>query len=153
MVRFFSGEIMRLEREHREDLKRTRMIRKAKSEDVKVIRSLLLAEVPNGKVLRRSVKELKKAIRSFFVYEEDDRIVGCCSLEIYSKKIAEIRSLVVSLEYRNRGVGRTLIQECLEEARKKKIYQVLSITDKSDFFERFGFRTQVNEKQAMFLKT
>lgn len=143
---------MTQEQDHQMEQEMVGIIRKAKSKDTKAIYSLLLEEIPNGKVLRRSVKELKKVIRSFFVYEEDNKIVGCCSLEIYSPKIAEIRSLIVSLEYRNRGVGSALIQKCLDEARKKKIYQVLSITDKSEFFERFGFRTQMNEKQAMFLK-
>lgn len=104
------------EEEHQMEQESVGTIRKAKSKDIKVIHSLLLKEVPNGKVLKRSVKELKKARRSFFVYEEDDRLVGCCSLEIYSKKIAEIRSFVVALEYRNKGIGSELVRKCLDEA-------------------------------------
>lgn len=143
---------MRSEQEYREDRKRIRMIRKAKSEDVKVIHSLLLAEVPSGKVLQRSLKELRRTVGNFFVCEENGEVVGCCSLEIYSQKIAEIRSFVVALEYRNKGIGSELVRKCLDEAKEKKIYQVLSITDKGNLFERFGFRTKMNEKQAMFLR-
>lgn len=127
------------------------MIRKANIKDIKTIYSLLLEGASSGKVLKRSSKELEKVIKSFFVYEENDIVVGCCSLEIYSQKLAEIRSLVVSSEYKNRGIGSALVQRCLEEAESKRIYQVLSVTDKSRFFERFGFRTEVDEKQAMFL--
>ncbi len=126
-------------------------IRKAVKKDILDIYSLLLKEVSNGKVLKRSIKELKKAINNFFVYEESGKIVGCCSLEIYSQKLAEIRSLVVSFKYRKRGIGSALVQKCLNESKKKGIYQVLSITDQSSLFGRFGFRTEVNEKQVMFL--
>lgn len=126
------------------------MVRKAKMKDLRIIHSLLLEGVSNGKVLKRSLRELKKVINNFFVYEEG-KVIGCCSLEIYSQKLAEIRSLVVSSEYRNKGIGSALVQRCLDEAKSKGIYQVLSVTDKSDLFERFGFRTEVNEKQAMFI--
>ncbi len=127
------------------------MIRKANIKDAKAIYSLLLEGASSGKVLKRSSEELKKVISCFFVYEENGKIVGCCSLEIYSRKLAEIRSLVVSSEYKNRGIGSALVQRCLDKAKSKKIYQVLSVTDRSGFFKRFGFRTEVNEKQAMFL--
>ena len=127
------------------------MIRKAKLKDLKNIYSLLQEGVNSGKVLKRSSKEIRKAINSFFVYEEENKVVGCCSLEIYSQKVAEIRSLVVSFEYRNRGIGSILVKKCLDEAKNKGIYQVLSITDKSDLFERFGFKSEVDEKQAMLV--
>lgn len=127
------------------------MIRKAKNNDIKAIYALLLEESSRGKVLQRSLKELKKGINNFFVYEEDNNVIGCCSLEIYSQKLAEIRSLVVSSEFRRRGIGSALVETCLNEAKTKDIYQVLSVTNKSNFFGRFGFNTKVNKKQAMFL--
>lgn len=127
------------------------MIRKAKIKDLKIIYYLLKEGNSNGKVLKRSLKELRATINNFFVYEEDNKVVGCCSLEIYSQKLAEIRSLVVHCQYRNRGIGTALVKKCLVEAKKKGIYQVLSVTDKSDLFEKLGFRTEVDEKHAMFL--
>ncbi len=127
------------------------MIRKAKIKDLKVIYSLLQEGVTSGKVLKRSLKELKNAIKNFYVYEENNKVVGCCSLEIYSQKLAEIRSLVVTAEYRNRGIGSAFVKRCLDEAKKKGVYQVLSVTDKCDLFERFGFKNEVDEKQAMFV--
>ncbi len=127
------------------------MIRKANSKDVKAIYSLLLEEVSNGKILKRSEREIKKVIKNFFIYEDGGKVVGCCSLEIYSQKLAEIRSLVVSSEYRNKGIGSALVKECLSQAKRKGVYQVLSMTDKSELFKRFGFKTEVNEKHAMFL--
>lgn len=127
------------------------MIRKANIKDIAVIHTLLLEGVSNGKVLKRSSGEIKKVIYNFFVCEINGKVIGCCSLEIYSQKLAEIRSLVVSSEYRNKGIGSALVKKCLDEAKNKGIYQVISVTDKSDLFERFGFKTELNEKQAMFI--
>lgn len=127
------------------------MIRKAKIKDLKIIYSLLQEGVNSGKILKRSTQEIKKVINSFFVYEENNEVIGCCSLEIYSQKLAEIRSLVVTAEYRNKGIGSALVKNCLDEAKKKDIYQVLSVTDKCGLFERFGFKSKLDEKQAMFV--
>lgn len=126
-------------------------IRKAKIKDLEAIYSLLQEGVNSGKVLKRSLKALVGVVTNFFVWEEDNKIVGCCSLEIYNQKIAEIRSLVVSSEYRSKGIGSALVKRCVEEASRKGIYQVLSVTDKCDLFQRFGFKTEVDEKQIMFI--
>ena len=131
--------------------RKKKMIRKAKINDLKAIHSLLLEGVTSGKVLKRSLSELRSVINNFFVYEEDSKVVGCCSVEIYNQKLAEIRSLVVSLKHQNKGIGSSLINRCLKEAQRKSVYQVLSVTDKYDLFKRFGFRNEVNEKQAMFI--
>ena len=127
------------------------MIRKANIKDVNIIHTLLLEGVSSGKILIRSINELINVVEYFFICEENNEVIACCSLEIYSQKLAEIRSLVVSSKYQNRGIGSALVQRCLDEAKSKGVYQVLSVTDKSDLFERFGFKTEVNEKQAMFL--
>lgn len=97
------------------------MIRKAITKDLKEIYSLLLEGISNGKILKRSSREIKKVISNFFVCEDNGKVVGCCSLEIYNQKLAEIRSLVVSPEYRNRGIGSTLVQRCLDEAKSKGV--------------------------------
>ena len=128
-----------------------KMIRKTKLKDLKIIYSLLQEGVNSGKVLERSSREIQKVISSFFVYEKNGKVIGCCSLEIYNQKLAEIRSLVVSSEYRNRGIGSALVKRCLDEARRKGVHQVLSVTDRCDLFERFGFKSEVDEKQAMLV--
>lgn len=128
------------------------MIRKATDNDIKAVHSLLLEGARRGQVLIRSIEELYGVIDSFFVYERGDKVMGCCSLEIYSQKIAEIRSLVVSSKWNNKGIGSLLIETCLQEAKEKGIRQVLSVTDKVGLFQRMGFNTQIQEKQAMFLQ-
>lgn len=128
------------------------MIRKAKLTDIKNIGSLIKIGAKSGQVLLRSKKEIKDVIESFFVAEENNKIVGCCSLEKYSLKLAEIRSLVVLKEFRNKGIGTKLIKRCIKEAKVADIYEILSITDKIIFFKKFGFRNTLNNQWPLFLR-
>ena len=88
-------------------------------------------------------------ISEFFVAAEDDRIVGCCALEIYSKRLAEIRSLAVTKRFQGQGLATKLIEACLKRAKKKKIYEVLTITGAVKLFEKHGFHTFKQEKFAL----
>lgn len=85
----------------------------------------------------------------FFVAEENGKIVGCCALEIYSKRFAEIRSLAVAQPHQGRGIATKLIKACLKRAKQKKIYEVLSITNALKLFTRFGFKTFHKQKYAL----
>lgn len=85
----------------------------------------------------------------FYVALEGDMIIACCALEIYSQRLAEIRSLAVAPEYQGRGIGKQLVAACLNEAKEKNIYEVLTITGSSALFEKQGFATFNNEKYAL----
>jgi amino-acid N-acetyltransferase len=85
----------------------------------------------------------------FTVALENNRVVGCCALEVYSKRLAEIRSLAVAQEFQGNGVASTLIETCLTEAKEKNIYEVLTVTGSSALFEKQGFGTFNNEKYAL----
>lgn len=85
----------------------------------------------------------------FFVAEEDGRIVGCCALEIYSQRLAEIRSLAVAAEHQGKGIASALVDACVAWAKEKQVYEVLSITGAVEFFEKRGFGTFHNEKYAL----
>lgn len=129
------------------------MIRKARNADIDSVYKLIFEAAKIGKILPRSKEELKKVIHHFYVYEMDGIVVGCCALEVYSKKLAEIRSLVVADNYKKQGIGRALVEACLAEAKVKQIFEVLAITDKDAFFEKLGFKKELNGQWPMFLKT
>ena len=88
-------------------------------------------------------------IEEFFVAEEGGVVVGCCALEVYSKRLAEVRSLAVSKDHQGKGVGTALIETCLKEAKEKSVHEVLTITSAVLLFERQGFGTFKNEKYAL----
>ena len=77
------------------------------------------------------------------------QVVGCCALEVYSQRLAEIRSLAVAKEFQGKGIATALIEHCLEAAKKRDVYEVLTITGASTLFEKHGFGTFRNEKYAL----
>lgn len=124
------------------------IIRPATLSDAQGIDALIRENL--DKLLPREIVEIEQLINSFFVAEENGVIIGCCCLEIYSKKIAEIRTVAVRHTHRNRGIGTLLVEAALEEGRKKDIYEIMVVTSSLDYFAGLGFSTCMNEKYAMF---
>lgn len=127
-------------------------IRRAEKKDIPVIYALILSATKRGKILKRSIQDIKKNIRHFFVVEIEEKVVACCAIEIYNKKLAEIRSLVVDSGHERKGIATCLIEKSILEAKKKKIYEVLAITDRDTIFRRHGFSEQLHGQKALFLR-
>ena len=85
----------------------------------------------------------------FFVAEDGGTIVGCCALEVYSQRLAEVRSLAVSPAYQKQGIATALIEACLKEAAEKQVYEVLTVTGATTIFEKHGFGAFNKEKYAL----
>lgn len=128
------------------------LIRKAKKQDAPRIYGLILRATKRGKILKRSQPEIRKLITHFWVAEKENQIVACCALEIYNKKLAEIRSLVVEEGHQKKGIASALIDWCLKEARKRKVYEVLAITDRENLFKRNGFSEVLHGQKALFIR-
>jgi amino-acid N-acetyltransferase len=118
-------------------------IRKATSADFPAIQELI--KLFPDKLLQDHLPTPEE----FTIAIEDNAIVGCCALEIYSKRLAEIRSLAVSPQHQGKGIATKLIDTCMQEAKDKNIYEVLTITGSSSLFEKLGFGTFNNEKYAL----
>jgi amino-acid N-acetyltransferase len=89
-------------------------------------------------------------ISSFFVATAGDRIIGCCALQIYSKRLAEVRSLAVDSTFQRRGVASRLVALCKQRARSRGVKELFAVTSQTGFFERAGFATFRRERTAMF---
>ena len=118
-------------------------IRKASSKDSAPIRALIKA-FPD-----KLLQDHLPSIGSFFVAVENKKIIACCALQIYSKRLAEVRTLAVAKEHQGKGIASKLVKKCLAEARKKKVYEVLSITGAVKLFEKQGFGAFKGEKYAL----
>lgn len=128
-------------------------VREADGKDLPDILRLINSHASHGKVLKRTRKEVRKVLRSFLVAENGEGdVIGCGALEVYSKKLAEIRSLVVEKEHRNKGVATSLIKRLIALAAKKEIYEVLAITERDGIFSRHGFSQQLHGQKALFLR-
>jgi len=124
------------------------MLRRARFEDIEPIRELINQNL--DKVLPRTADELRELLDTLWVVDENGAIAGCCCLEVYSPKIAELRSLVVREDCRGKGYGEMLVQVATEEAQRRKIRQVLVVTSTREFFEQLNFGPALNEKYALF---
>jgi N-acetylglutamate synthase-like GNAT family acetyltransferase len=127
-------------------------IRKAKLEDIPAIHRLIAGATKRGKILKRSKEDIRIAIHHFWVAEEESGVVACCALEVYGKKLAEIRSLVVESGSEGKGLASLLVKKCLAEAKARKVYEVLVITNRENIFRRFGFSEQLHGQKALFLR-
>ncbi len=127
------------------------VIRPAVLDDLLGIAQCIEPFVASGKVLPRTLHELEGLIPSYVVAEAAGSIVGCAVLEIYSKKLAEIRSLVVAPDFQKLGLGKLLVDACIERAKEEEILEVMAITSREDFFLSCGFDfTLPGEKKALF---
>jgi amino-acid N-acetyltransferase len=131
------------------------IIRSAAADDIAAIADLIKPFVEEGSLLERTYDEFEELLPNFFVaVDENGVLVGCAALEIYSRKLAEIRSLAVAPEVQGQGVGRKLVDACVERARERNILEIRAITASDAFFQSCGFDyTLPSLKRAVFLQT
>ena len=127
-------------------------VRRAQPSDVEAIHACIDPFVKQGKVLPRAIAELHEMIDQYFVAHINGKLVGCVVLEIYSKKLCEIRSLAVLPEAQGYGIGKRLVEACVARAKEENIMEVMAITSAEEFFKNCGFDfTLPGEKKALFL--
>ena len=119
------------------------MIRNAQMKDVKAMYDLLHHFADKGVLLGRSLSSLYDQLRDFQVFVEEgdtgEEIVGICSLHICWENLAEVRSLAVKESAQGKGVGRQLVESCIQEAKALGIKQVFTLTYQPGFFRLRGF--------------
>jgi amino-acid N-acetyltransferase len=111
--------------------------------DVKQIYGLLQYFAEKDLLLGRSLSSLYDQLRDFKVVvnsDEDQQIVGACSLHICWDNLAEIRSLAVAEKYQGRGFGSELVKASLAEAETLGISRIFTLTYQPNFFKGFGFQ-------------
>ncbi len=115
------------------------IIRRARIPDARAIHQLLLGYAQQGQLLGRSLADIYDALRDFHVCEEGGEILGVGALQVCWEDLAEIRSLAVKPGLSGQGIGRQLVDACLEEAREFGLPRVFALTYQPQFFERLGF--------------
>ena len=120
------------------------MIRKAQINEVPEIWRML-HEFADKDVLPRTMADLYSQVREYFVYKKDHGpIIGVAGLHIFWQDLGEIRSVAVLPNFQKTGIGSSLVNKCIEEARALGLKKVFALTTRPDFFERLGFRKVPN---------
>ncbi len=113
--------------------------KKATLLDIASMQKLVKPEVESGIILARNDDEIATNIRSYILAFHKNELIGFGALHVHTTTLAEIRSLIVKDGYRGKEVGKNIVLNCLEEAKKLGIKKVLSLTYKQNFFQRLGF--------------
>lgn len=126
-------------------------IRAADERDLAAVMQLLRPFVENRQVMRRTRTETSALLRTGFVTEFEGRIVGFSAVEIYSKKLSEIQCLAVDEEHQSRGLGRILVQKCVQLAKERGVMEVMAISTSEKLLQDLGFDYSLpNQKRALF---
>lgn len=112
---------------------------KPTTKDISNMQALVKGEVDSGIILLRTEDEMATTIRSYTCVEVDGKLAGFTALHIHSPKLAEVRSLVVSENFRGLKLGQKLVEACKEEAKSLDLESILSLTYQKGFFESLDF--------------
>ena len=127
-------------------------LRAAVSADAPALHALIAAHLEEGRLLPRTLAELADHAHRFVVAVQGERIVGCAELAPLSAAVAEVRSLVVSAEARQAGLGQRMVDELGRRGRREGFTSLCAFAHDPRFFVRLGFsivpHTWVPEKIA-----
>jgi len=116
------------------------LIRKPTTKDVPEMQALINSFADKGELLPRSLNMLYEDIRDFLIMEDNGQIVATCALHINWNDLAEVKSLTVHPDYQGKGLGKQIVQACLNEAKNLGVSRVFALTYKPEFFKRLGFK-------------
>ncbi len=122
-------------------------LKKATLSDIPAMQAMVTSEVKDGIILNRTEDEVATNIRSYVLAKEGDRLVGYTALHVHSKRLAEIRSLIVDEHYRGQKVGQRMVHFALDEAKRLGVEEdVLVLTYLPQFFQKLGF-VEINKEE------
>ena len=94
----------------------------------------------------QTLENLKKLNNFIYVYELDNKIIGSIKLIIETKfifnisNVAHIEDLIVDEKYRNLGIGKKLINKCIEKSKEYNCYKIICVCleDTKEFYIKCG---------------
>lgn len=115
-------------------------VRRARTGDVRAIRSLVDANALSGRLLDKPTVTLFEDVQEFWVASSaDGEIVGCGALHVMWEDLAEIRTLAVADGHQGCGIGNQIVAALLDTARELGVSRVFVLTFAVEFFQRHGF--------------
>lgn len=125
------------------------IIRDATIKDVKRIHELINYYAEVDKMLFASMSDIYERLLTFTIAEEDDRVIGCCAMQVLWENLAEIKSLAVDEAWFGKGTGKALVKGCMDKAKHLGLKKVFTLTMEPVFFEKIGFGRVDMEKLPM----
>jgi amino-acid N-acetyltransferase len=114
-------------------------IRPAKTTDVLTIRKLVDTYAPERRLLSKATVTLYEAVPDFLVIEKDDQIIGAGAIHVLWEDLAEVRTVAVFPDFKNKGIGTQLLEALLQKAKDLGVKRVFCLTFETKFFTKHGF--------------
>lgn len=127
--------------------------REAQPADLERVSTFLRPFMDGKQLLVRTSIELELLLRHGFIAQHVGQVVGFAAVEIYSRKLAEVQCLAVDEQFQRRGIGRELVQRCVQRARELNVLEVMAISSSEELFRACGFDYSLpNQKRALFIQ-
>ena len=115
------------------------VIRPARTSDIKVIRELIDLYTLQRRLLTKETVTLFESVQEFTVAELNGKVIGCGALHVMWEDLAEVRTLATLEEYRGKGVGKRILSDLVERAKRIGVKRLFCLTFETEFFARNGF--------------
>jgi amino-acid N-acetyltransferase len=114
-------------------------IRSADASHARKLHALITATLEEGRLLPRTLAEIKTHADRFVIGVRGPAIVGCAELAPLGAQVAEVRSLAVDRAERGAGVGAALVDELRRRARRDGYEKLCVFTHAPGYFIGMGF--------------
>ena len=137
------------------------MLRLMKEKDIEecliLLRELtVVGEVPNSVEIFKELQDNNNFY--IFVYEHENKVAGMATLFVEQKfihsgsRVGHIEDVVVSSQHRNMGIGKLLIEKCIQMAKERDCYKIILDCDDKNvlFYTKLGFMHYGNAMKIAF---
>ena len=103
---------------------------------MRAIYNLTRQAVKREELLYRTQQAIEKNIEQFSVFEIDENIIACVSLQLYpdKPKFAEVGSLYVMPFYHHRGVGKKMVDYACMVAKERGATSIIALSTQAYTF-------------------
>jgi len=115
------------------------IIRPARTSDIKAIRAIIDEYSASRRLLTKETVTLYESVQEFTVAESAEKIVGCGAVHVLWEDLAEVRTVAVFPEFKNKGIGTQLLEALLQKAKDLGVKRVFCLTFETKFFTKHGF--------------
>ncbi|MDN5811868.1 MAG: amino-acid N-acetyltransferase [Micrococcaceae bacterium] len=121
------------------------ILRPARTSDVAGIRQLVRPLADERVLLEKEAVAYFESLQEFIVAEDRGDLLGCGALHVMWEDLAEVRTLATVDSRRGQGIGRSLLIELMENARRIGVSRLFCLTFEVDFFRTMGFDVMENQ--------
>jgi amino-acid N-acetyltransferase len=115
------------------------VMRQATEQDADALHALISAHRAEGHLLPRELAEIRRHASRFVVCDVEGEITACGELAPLSDAVAEVRSLVVSKNFRRVGLAARMVSELRRRAISDGFQSICAFTHDARFFVRQNF--------------